>query len=189
VSFVLKKGQVPAPGAQLNTLKTLSLALCRLSVPTWIRNEKSGGVGQRTIPETRYKGVRGKRFSIHLPTRILLVEKGIPIKAMEVQSNENAALLKLLKTKSRTKAVKFQQRYQNSHRIFRDLLCSKNLRQFCGSQNRLLFSRPILGALYLPYPATGPPKSRALPESVTAQILSLEAVEQAYQEAVHGVSV
>jgi len=49
--------------------------------------------------------------------------------------------------------------------------------------------QPILGALYRPYPATGPPKSRALQESVTAQILSLEAIEQAYHEAVHGVSV
>ena len=43
-----------------------------------------------------------KRFSIHLPSHILL-EKGNSDKAMEVQSNENAALLKLLKTKSRTK--------------------------------------------------------------------------------------
>src|SRR5258707_11814105 len=34
--------------------------------------------------------------------------------------------------------VKFPQRYQNSHRIFRNLLCSKNFRQFCGSQNRVL---------------------------------------------------
>jgi hypothetical protein len=33
----------------------------------------------------------------------LYLEKGIPIKPMEVQSNENAALLKLLKTRSRTK--------------------------------------------------------------------------------------
>ena len=30
--------------------------------------------------------------------------------------------------------VKFQQRYQKSHRIFRNLICSKNVRQFCGSQ-------------------------------------------------------
>src|SRR5258705_11889746 len=31
--------------------------------------------------------------------------------------------------------VNFQQRYQKSHRIFRNLICSKNVRQFCGSQN------------------------------------------------------
>src|SRR6266403_1790902 len=48
------------------------------------------------------RAVRGKRFSIHLPTRIF-IRKGDSDKAMEVQSNENAALLKLLKTKSRTK--------------------------------------------------------------------------------------
>ena len=29
--------------------------------------------------------------------------------------------------------VKFQQRYQKSHRIFRKFLCSRNFRQFCGS--------------------------------------------------------
>jgi hypothetical protein len=44
------------------------------------------------------------------------------------------------------KMVKFPQRYQNSHGIFRNLLCSKNFRHFCGSQNWLFFSRPILGA-------------------------------------------
>jgi hypothetical protein len=38
-------------------------------------------------------------------------------------------------------------------------------------------------------PATGPPKSRALPEWVTARVLSLDAVEQAYQEAVQSVSI
>ena len=37
-------------------------------------------------------------------------------------------------------------------------------------------------------PATGPPKSRALPEWVTTRVLSLDAVEQAYQEAVQGVN-
>ena len=44
-------------------------------------------------------------FGGHLPNIGLTtpIRKGIPIKAMEVQSNENAALLKLLKTKSRTK--------------------------------------------------------------------------------------
>jgi putative transposase len=30
--------------------------------------------------------------------------------------------------------VKFPERYQNSHRIFCNLLCSKNFRKFCGSQ-------------------------------------------------------
>jgi hypothetical protein len=40
--------------------------------------------------------------------------------------------------------VKFQQRYQKSRRIFRNFLCSKNFRHFCGSENWLLFSRPIL---------------------------------------------
>src|SRR5208283_5245445 len=38
-------------------------------------------------------------------------------------------------------AVKFPQRYQNSHRIFRKLLCSKNFRQFCGSRNWRMFTR------------------------------------------------
>ena len=37
-----------------------------------------------------------------------------------------------------------------------------------------------------PYSATDPPKSRALPEWVAARVLSLDAVEQAYQEAVQG---
>jgi hypothetical protein len=39
--------------------------------------------------------------------------------------------------------VKFQQRYQKSHRIFRERLYSKNFRQLCGSLNCLL---SILGA-------------------------------------------
>jgi beta-glucosidase len=60
------------------------------------------------------------------------------------------------------KMVKFQQRYQNSHRIFRNLLCSKNFWQFCGSQNWLLFSRPILGAQYRSYPATVQPPENFL---------------------------
>jgi hypothetical protein len=41
---------------------------------------------------------------------------------------------------ARSILVKFPQRHQNSHRIFRNLLCSKNFRQFCGSQNWLLFT-------------------------------------------------
>jgi hypothetical protein len=40
----------------------------------------------------------------------------------------------------------FQQGYQNSHRILRNLLCSKNFRQFCGSRNWRMFTRPILEA-------------------------------------------
>jgi hypothetical protein len=43
--------------------------------------------------------------------------------------------------------VKFQQRYQKSHRSFRNLLCSKNFRQFCGFHNWLLFSRPFGGLI------------------------------------------
>jgi nucleotide-binding universal stress UspA family protein len=44
------------------------------------------------------------------------------------------------------KLVKFQQRYQKSHRNFHNLLFLKNFRQGCGSRNWLLFGRPILGA-------------------------------------------
>ena len=105
--------------------------------------------------------------------------------------------------------VKFQQRYQNSHRIFRNLLCWKNVRQFCGSQNWLLFSRPILGAYSTGKSPSIPPSDDYVPHltgSSDAQIqlisgheskksleiyqhLSLDAVEQAYQEAVQGVSI
>jgi hypothetical protein len=42
--------------------------------------------------------------------------------------------------------VKFQQGYQNSHRIFRNLLLLKNFRRFCSSRNWRLFNPPILGA-------------------------------------------
>jgi hypothetical protein len=45
-----------------------------------------------------------------------------------------------------TPLVKFQQRYQNSHRIFRNLLLLKAFRPSCGSQTWRGFSRPILGA-------------------------------------------
>jgi hypothetical protein len=41
--------------------------------------------------------------------------------------------------------VKFQQRYQKSHRIFRDLLLLKNFWRFCSTRNGDLFSPAILG--------------------------------------------
>jgi ABC-type multidrug transport system fused ATPase/permease subunit len=42
--------------------------------------------------------------------------------------------------------VKFPQRYQKSHRIFRNLLLLKNFWQFCSTRNGDLFSPAILGA-------------------------------------------
>ena len=45
----------------------------------------------------------GLSFSVSSGYSPVRKEKGDSDKAMEVQSNENAALLKLLKTKSRTK--------------------------------------------------------------------------------------
>jgi hypothetical protein len=88
----------------------------------------------------------------------------------------------------------------------------EDVRHFCGSQNLLLFSQPTLGGLIPSVSASAPPKSRTLPEYVTSwgpseaqiqlisgheskkspeiyQHLSLGAVEQAYQEAVQGVSI
>src|SRR5690242_3088336 len=45
-----------------------------------------------------------------------------------------------------TAHVKFQQRYQNSHRISHNLLLLKNFRQSFSPRNGCLFSRSILGA-------------------------------------------
>jgi len=42
--------------------------------------------------------------------------------------------------------VKFPQRYQKSHRIFRNLLLLKNFWRFCSTRNGDLFSPAILGA-------------------------------------------
>jgi len=43
--------------------------------------------------------------------------------------------------------VKFQQRYEISHRIFHNLLFLKNFRQFCSSRNWRLFYSANLGGL------------------------------------------
>src|ERR1700752_568480 len=73
---------------------------------------------------------------------------------------------------SRRSLIKFPQSYQKSHRSFRNLLCSKNFRQFCGSQNWALFSRPILGGLIPTVSCNRSSKSSTLPKWVITRGLS-----------------
>jgi hypothetical protein len=83
--------------------------------------------------------------------------------------------------------------YQNSHRIVRNPLFLHSLRRFFGSRNCRVFTRPFLGALIPPYPASNPLKSHTQngspPRVNPKSIVLLDAVEQAYQVVVQRVSI
>ena len=104
--------------------------------------------------------------------------------------------------------VNFQRRYQNSHRIFRNLLCSRDFRQFCAPKIGSCFVSQFLGLTqtcpshlfrhqmitYLTWDLSDtqiqPDLCHESKKSLEIyQHLSLDAVEQAYEEAVQGVSI
>ena len=128
-------------GEVVKSLSQLQTRITRLKDPALIRMTVKAAAGELHDYYTAFE---------FIAKRVLMLE-GITIDLPEGRWHKalsQAAVKHQLVSEAHMPLLddKFQQSYQNSHRIFHNLLFLKNVRQFCGSRNRRMFTRPILGA-------------------------------------------